>query len=504
MSLKSFIAKKGANYYANKIKRWSKDPFSYQEKIFREHLSVGKNTLFGKAHNFDTIKNYEDFKRAVPLRDYDGFHPYIEKIIAGEQDVLWKGMPKFMVKSSGTTLGTKFIPVSQEGMPTFINAGRQTLAMYIAETGNVTWVDGSMIFIQASPVLEQMGAVKVGRMSGIVYSHIPGYLRKNLTPTYETNTIEDWEEKLTKICEETLEKDMTVIGGIPPWALMYFERLLEMTGKSTVKEIFPNFELYVYGGLNFAPYREQFRKIIGSDDVAFLEMYNASEGFIAFQDKLDVEGMLLNLDGGIFYEFVPANEIHNENPTRLRLEDVKLDVNYAIILNNNSGFWGYIIGDTVRFVSKNPYRIAFTGRIKHFISAFGEHVIGEEVDEAIRLVAEEENIGIIEFTVAPQVTPKDGQLPCHEWFIEFVEMPKDLKNFVLKMDNILRKKNIFYDNLINSAALRPLIITPVPKDGFRKYMKSKGKLGGQNKMPRLANSREYADGIIKVLELDIV
>ncbi len=500
MSLKSFIAKLMAQYYAGKVAKWRSNPLAYQDRVFEYNLSVGRNTLYGKDHGLDKVKNYEDFRKAVPLQEYEGLKGYIEKIKAGEQNVLWKGLPKYFAKTSGTTSGVKYIPVSEEGMPTFISAGRLALAMYTHETGNASWVDGGLIFIQGSPELNKVGAVQAGRMSGITYHHIPKYLRRNLTPSYETNILEDWELKVDRICEETLQRDMTVIGGIPPWVLMYFERLMEKTGKKSISEIFPNFQVYPYGGVNFVPYKEQFQKAIGKD-IAYVEMYNASEGFIAFQDKQGVEGMLLNLDGGIFYEFVPADEIHDENPTRLTLKDVELGKNYAIILNTNSGLWGYIIGDTVKFVSKDPYRIIVTGRTKHFISAFGEHVITEEVDEALQLVAHEAGVGILEFTVAPQVNPPDGSLPYHEWFVEFSETPKDMKSFAEKVNALLCEKNIYYRDLIVGNMLQPLIIRVVPKDGFRHYMKARGKLGGQNKMPRLANTREYADDLIEVLEL---
>lgn len=502
MSIKSFIAKRVARLYANKIKKWRNDPFTYQDSIFSYNLSVGAQTVFGKDHGLDQVNNYEDYKKAVPLREYESFRDYVDRIIAGEKDVLWKGMPKYMAKTSGTTSGVKYIPVSEEGMPTFINAGRIALAMYINETGDASWVNGGLIFIQGSPELQQVGAVTAGRMSGITYHHIPSYFRKNLTPTYATNIIDDWETKVDKICDETLQKDMTVIGGIPPWVLMYFEQLIKKTGKKTVGEIFPNFNVYVYGGVNFTPYRNQFRDAIGRD-IAYIETYNASEGFIAFQDEQSAEGMLLNVDGGIFYEFVPAEEIHDENPTRLRLQEVEVGPNYAIILNTNSGLWGYIIGDTVRFVSVNPYRVVVTGRTKHFISAFGEHVISEEVDDAIQTVADQLKLGIIEFTVAPQVNPKPGELPYHEWFVEFVEEPANLSAFAAQVDKILCEKNIYYKDLIQGSMLQPLIIRPIPKDGFRNYMKSKGKLGGQNKMPRLSNDRKYAEELIAVLGLEV-
>ena len=500
MSLKSSIAKLLAPYYAHQVAKWRAAPHEFQKRVFETNLAVGRDTLYGKDHGFDKVKTYEDFKKAVPLRDYEGFRDYVEKIKTGEHNVLWKGLPKYFAKTSGTTSGVKYIPVSAEGMPTFISAGRLCFAMHTHASGNADWIKGGMIFIQGSPELNQTGAVPSGRMSGITYNHVPKYLRRNLTPSFQTNIIDDWETKVDRIVEETLQRDMTVIGGIPPWVLMYLERCLEKSGKSTIAEVFPNFQIYPYGGTSISAYKDQFEKIVGKD-LVYMEMYNASEGFIAFQDFQGDEGLLLNLDGGIFYEFVPADEIDNPNPTRVGLRDVEIGKNYAIILNTNSGLWGYIIGDTIKFVSKDPYRVIVTGRTKHYISAFGEHVISEEVDESLHTVAHEEGAGVIEFTVAPQVTPRDGSLPYHEWFVEFAKEPADLKAFAAKVDKLMCEKNIYYRDLITGKMLQPLIIRPVPKDGFRTYMKARGKLGGQNKMPRLANHREYADDLIEVLKL---
>lgn len=502
MSLKSALTKPVARFLSMGIRKWRSRPIETQEKVFKNNLAVGKKTAFGRDHGLDNVQSYEDFKKAVPIRDYEGLRPYIERITKGEQNVLWKGSPLYYAKTSGTTSGIKYIPVSKEGMPTFISAGRSALAMYVMESGETAWVNGGMIFIQGSPELQKIGAVNAGRMSGITYHHIPAYLRRNLTPTYETNTIEDWETKLDAIIDETLKRDMTVIGGIPPWVLMYFERLLERTGKKTVAEVFPNFHIYMFGGVNFTPYKPQFEKIIGKQ-VAYINTYTASEGFIAFTDTQqdDDAVMLLNVSSGIFYEFIPADELYNDNPTRITLKDVKVGVNYAIILNSNSGLWGYLIGDTVKFVSTDPYRLMVTGRTKHFTSAFGEHVIAEEVETAMKTVAEAEGIGVIEFTVAPQVNPSNNEAPYHEWFVEFVEQPNNLKAFAQKIDDLVVEQNVYYRDLIEGNMLQPLIIRVVPKDGFRNYMKSKGKLGGQNKVPRLSNTREVANDLIRVLDL---
>jgi hypothetical protein len=468
-----------------------------QQAILEELIKVGRNTDFGRDHKFDQVNSYEDFKQAVPIRDYEQFKGYIEKVKQGRQNVLWKGRPIYFAKTSGTTSGVKYIPISKDSISNHINSARNALLCHIAQTGNSAFTNGKMIFLSGSPELERIGDVPTGRLSGIVNHHIPSYLRKNQLPSYETNCIEDWETKLDKIVEETLKQDMTLISGIPPWMQMYFDRLNEKTGKKII-DLFPNFSVMVYGGVNFEPYRSRLYESIGKK-IPGIETFPASEGFFAFQDSQEAEGLLLNTDSGIFFEFIPANEIHNENPTRLSLKDVKLGENYALIINNNAGLWGYNIGDTVKFVSLEPYRLVVTGRIKHFISAFGEHVIGEEVEFSLMKAAREEGLHINEFTVAPMVS-QDGGKSFHEWFIEFEHVPADLDTFALRVDQNLREKNIYYDDLITGNILQPLRIRTVKKNGFIDYMKSIGKLGGQNKVPRLSNDRKLADELMNYVD----
>ncbi len=465
-----------------------------QQKIFQELLKTGSKTIFGTDHKMGEVKTYDDFKQAVPIRDYEQYKPYIEQIKQGKHNVLWKGQPIYFAKTSGTTSGIKYIPISNDSIPNHINTARNALLCYMAESGNNKFADGKMIFLSGSPELERIGGIPTGRLSGIVNHHIPKYLRTNQLPTYETNCIEEWENKLDKIVEETMNQDMTLISGIPPWVQMYFDRLMQLTEKN-IKDLFPNFSLLVHGGVNFEPYKAKLFDSIGKK-IDTIETFPASEGFFAFQDSQKEEGLLLNTNSGIFFEFIPAVEIHNENPTRLSLKDVKAGENYALIINNNAGLWGYNIGDTVKFLSINPFRIVVTGRIKHFISAFGEHVIGEEVEYSLMKAAEEEGVRITEFTVAPMIQ-KDGDKSFHEWFVEFEKVPGNLQEFAVKVDNNLRKKNIYYDDLITGNILRQLKIKPVQKNGFIEYMKSVGKLGGQNKVPRLSNDREVADELEK-------
>lgn len=465
-----------------------------QDAILKELLKVGKTTEFGKEHGLDKVGSYNEYRQAIPVRDYESFKPYVEKVKEGKHNILWKGKPIYFAKTSGTTSGVKYIPITKESIPNHINTARNALLCYMAETGNTAFADGKLIFLSGSPELERVGGIPTGRLSGIVNHHVPKYLRSNQLPSYETNCIEDWETKLDKIVEETVNQDMTLISGIPPWVQMYFDRLMERSGKK-IKELFPNFSVLVHGGVNFEPYKAKLFESIGQT-IHDIETFPASEGFFAFQDTQTEEGLLLNTNSGIFFEFVPAAEIFNENPTRLSLHDVKVGENYALIINNNAGLWGYNIGDTIKFVSTDPYRIVVTGRTKHFISAFGEHVIGEEVEQSLLKAAQEENVHITEFTVAPMIQQEEGK-SCHEWFIEFENEPPNLEAFALKIDNHLRDKNIYYDDLISGNILQPLRIRPVKKKGFIDYMKSIGKLGGQNKVPRLSNDRKIADELIK-------
>lgn len=491
MGIRSVLSKPFASYVVGKQKQWAGKAGDTQQKIFQYLVSTASNTKFGKDHNFSSIKTYEDFKRNVPVRDYEGLKEYIEKVVKGEQDILWPGLPQYFAKTSGTTSGVKYIPISKDSIGFHINGARDALLNYVHNTGKSLFLDGKLMFLSGSPEMEKKNGIYVGRLSGIVNHHVPGYLRSNQKPSYETNCMDDWEAKLDKIIDETLGERMTLISGIPPWAQMYFDRIVARTGKP-IKDVFPDFSLFVYGGVNFEPYRAKLFDTIGKK-VDSIETYPASEGFIAFQDQLGEEGLLMLLNSGIFYEFIPADEYFNENPTRLSIEEVKLGVNYAVIMNTNAGLWGYSIGDTVKFVSKDPYRIVVTGRIKHFISAFGEHVIGEEVEKAMKAaLSKHPEAEIVEFTVAPQVTPQEG-IPYHEWFIEFSQEPRDKEAFTKDLDEALVKLNVYYKDLITGNILTTLKIASLRKDAFRDYMKSQGKLGGQNKVPRLSNDRKLAD-----------
>lgn len=467
-----------------------------QEEVLKRLLFEANNTAFGNDHHFKNISNHIEWTQAVPVRDYEELIPYMERVKAGELSVLWPGMPKYFCKTSGTTSGTKYIPLTQASLPNHIGSARNALLNYIGETGKSNFVDGKMIFLQGSPELDRLDSgIPYGRLSGIVANHVPAYLQKNRMPSYATNCIEDWETKVNRIVEETSRKDMRLISGIPSWVQMYFELLLEKTGKQTIKEIFPNFELFVFGGVNFAPYKSRFAELIG-EEIPTIELYPASEGFLAYQDSQEAEGLRLNINSGIYFEFIKAEEYFTENPKRYALHEVELSVNYALILSNNAGLWAYSIGDTVKFVSLNPFRILVTGRIKHFTSAFGEHVIGEEVDRAMTHALTQLNFSVNEFHVAPQVQPSEG-LPYHEWVVEFNGEVPDLNALQELLDNKMQEQNVYYKDLIVGSVLQKLKITPVIIGAFNAYMKSQGKLGGQNKIPRLANDRKLADALLQ-------
>lgn len=503
MGIRATLIRPFAKHIARQIDSWSKEAVPIQQRLLPALLAKAEKTAFGKEHGLSAKMDYAAFRESVPVRDYEALRPWIDRIIGGERDVLWPGRPRYFAKTSGTTSGVKYIPITRDSLPNHFGTARNALFNYYARTGKGAWLDGKMIFLSGSPELEEVGGIPTGRLSGIANHLVPAWLRTNQLPSYRTNCIEDWETKLDAIVDETLGADMRLISGIPPWVQMYYERLLERSGKRTVLEVFPNYSVFVYGGVNFEPYRAKLEELVGGR-IDSVETYPASEGFIAFQDSQTQPGLLLNVDSGIFFEFVPAEEIFNEHPTRLSLAEVELGVNYALLLTSNAGLWAYNIGDTVEFVSLDPPRIRVTGRIKHFISAFGEHVIGKEVEEAMRLACEATGASIVDFTVAPQVNPPEGGLPYHEWFVEFASPPADLEAFAKRLDQEMVRQNIYYRDLIEGHILRPLVVRPLRRDAFRKFMKARGKLGGQNKTPRLANDRQYAEGLAPyVLQADL-
>ena len=490
----NFIKKKIALIWAKKhvkqTENFKQNAVEDQEKLLISLVKTAEKTLFGREHQFEAIKNVQDFQNQVKIADYEDLKPYIEKVKKGQRNILWTDTPEYFAKTSGTTSGSKYIPISKEGMPYQIAAAQSAIFHYISQKNNADFVAGKMIFLQGSPELEEINGIKTGRLSGIVAHHIPNYLQKNRLPSLKTNLIEDWETKVDEIVKETEKENMTLISGIPPWLIMYFEKLIERNGKK-ITELFPNLQLIITGGVNFEPYREKMNKLLGKP-VDTIQTFPASEGFFAFQDDYQNEGLLLLTNHGIFYEFVPLEEYGKPDAKRLTLKDSDLHKDYALILTTNSGLWAYSIGDVVRFISKNPYRVVVSGRTKHFTSAFGEHVIAFEVEEAMKATVEKFPAQITEFHLAPQVNPTEG-LPYHEWFIEFEKEPENLEIFSNNLDEEMRNRNTYYDDLISGNILKPLIISKLKRNAFQDYAKSEGKLGGQNKIPRLANDRKIGD-----------
>lgn len=495
MSLKSIAAKVFAKNVARKTEKWVKDPINTQDKVFAELIAKGSKTKFGKDHKFEEINSHGDFVRQVPIRDYEELKPYVEKVVKGNESILWPGKPKYFAKTSGTTSGVKYIPITKESIKYQIEASRNAILNYIHETGNSGFVNGKMIFLQGSPEMNEKNGIKIGRLSGISAHYVPNYLQKNRLPSWDTNCIDDWETKVDAIVDETINENMTVIAGIPSWVQMYFEKLNRKSGKK-IGALFNDFQLFIYGGVNYEPYRAKFEALIGRK-VDSIELFPASEGFFAYQNSQKEKGMLLLLNSGIFYEFVKAGDFFENNPKRLILKDVELDVDYVMIISTNAGLWAYNLGDTVRFISLNPFKIIVSGRIKHFISAFGEHVIAKEVEEAMKEAIEATGAKVNEFTVAPQITPETNELPYHEWLVEFEETPKNLSKFIETLDKSLQKQNSYYFDLMVGKILQTLKVTKIKKDGFKDYMKSIGKLGGQNKVQRLGNDRKVADALIE-------
>ncbi len=494
MPIKSTLAQWLARRSVAQVLHAAKDPASTQARVLQKLLAGGRHTAFGRDHRLGDVSDHASLVEAVPLRDYEGIRPYIERTAAGEADVLWPGRPLYLCKTSGTTSGAKYIPITKASLANQIGSTKRALFTYIARTGNATFVDGKMIFLQGSPVLDRKGAIPTGRLSGIVANHVPHYLQRNRLPTYATNSIADWEEKVEAIVEETMHADLRLISGIPAWVQMYFERLLDHTGKAHVRDVFPDFSLFVYGGVNYAPYRSRLESLIGGP-VDSLELFPASEGFLAYQDQGPGEGLLLVLGDGIYHEFIPLSELGTPGARRLSIGQVEVGVNYALVLHTNAGLWGYELGDTIRFVSLDPPRILITGRTKHYTSAFGEHVIGEEVEGALRTAMALYPCEVAEFTVAPQLTPPGGEHPYHEWFIEFAAPPVDLEQFAMAMDTALQGRNPYYKDLITGNVLRPLVITPVARGSFTAWMKARGMNDAQSKVPRLANDRRYVEGL---------
>jgi len=490
MNIKQHIAAAWGAYAARQYRKKEKNAVKDQCRWLKKLIKEGRRTRFGREHDFDSVRDYDEYKKAVRPRTYEDFKPYIDRIVNGAKNELWPGRPLYFAKTSGTTSGTKYIPISRQSMPFHVKAARDMLLLYLHKTGNTDFLTGKMIFLQGSPLLRSTGGIPTGRLSGIAAHYVPKYFQKQRLPSWETNIIEDWTVKIERIVNETLGQDMTLVSGIPSWVQHYFEKLIERAGKP-VGEIFPRLSVLIHGGVNFEPYRKKFAALLGRK-IDMLETYPASEGFIAFRSDPGARDLMLLTDHGIFYEFIPMDKIREEGDHRIPLAEVKPGIDYALLLTTNAGLWSYMIGDVVRFTSVRPYRLQVTGRVNHFISAFGEHVIAKETETALSRAAAKTGAVINAFSVAPQITPAKG-LPYHEWLIEFEQEPENPALFRDILDQSMQKQNIYYADLIKGKILRPPVISFVRKGGFHHYMAAAGKLGGQNKIPVLKNDRSLAD-----------
>lgn len=492
--LDSRIVLSVAKRISSKVKRAVANPFAAQDATFNHLISRAKNTRFGREHDFHSISHYKDFKRHVPLRDYEALKPYINAIIAGESDVLWPGRPIFFAQTSGTASGNKYIPITTDFLQPYRTSAINAMCVYIAETGDAASVMGKLFYFAQNIETDRFNGVSVRPISGIAQAHTPRLFRKRFLPSDKANSINDFEKKIDISVEETVHEDVTLISGIPAWVQFYCNKLIERTGKP-IKDIFPRFSLLVHGGVSIEPYRANLYNSIGKK-VNTTELYPASEGFIGFQGSRKEPGLLLNLSTDIFYEFVPADEIFSASPTRVCLRDVETGVNYAAILNTSAGLWGYVLGDVIKFISKNPYRFIVAGRTAELISTAGEHLIAEDVESALADILKETGVRVIEFTVAPHSHPESG-LPYHEWFIEFEKRPAKPAWFATRLNRLIGERNFNYRLLFEGKVILPLKIMMVSKGTFAQYMKSIGKLGGQNKVPRLSNDRKIADAMMK-------
>ncbi|MDH3381620.1 MAG: GH3 auxin-responsive promoter family protein [Flavobacteriaceae bacterium] len=488
----------------HQIDLFLKYPYEVQKELLNRLLYTAEDTEFGEKYDFTTIKNYKTFAERVPIQQYESFEPLIERVRQGEQNIFWPTSIKWFAKSSGTTNAkSKFIPVSDESLEEcHFNIGKDLLCLYLSNNEDTELFVGKGLRLGGSSSIHEDKHSYFGDLSAIIIENLPFWADINTSPKQKTALMSEWEAKMEAIVEETIQEDITSLYGVPSWMLVMCNKVLEKTGKQNLLEVWPNLEVYFHGGVNFNPYREQFKKLIPSDKFKYYETYNASEGFFAIQDQNNSDELLLMLDYGIFYEFIPMNNFNGENSIAIQLEQVKLNTNYALVITTNAGLWRYLIGDTIKFTSLNPHRIKITGRTKHFINTFGEELIIDNTEEAIKKACLETNAVVIEYTVAPIYM--DGQQSGgHEWIIEFSEVPANLDYFTNVIDDTLKSINSDYEakRYLNMTLAFPKI-NIARKNLFYDWLKQKGKLGGQNKIPRLSNSREFIEELFGLMEVN--
>ena len=481
------------------IDNFMHNPIDTQQQVFNQLIGSAQFTEYGKKYNFERIDSISDFQKIVPINDYETLKPYIQRILEGTQNVLWPSPITWFAKSSGTTSDkSKFIPVSKESLDdTHFRGGRDVLALYLKENPKSELTSGKCLVLGGSHQINQLNAASFfGDLSAVMLQNMPLAGQLFRLPELSIALMTEWEDKIERMAHSTINENVTYIAGVPTWTIVLIKRILEITGATNLLEIWPNLELYIHGGVNFTPYRRQFEQFIPSPYMSYRETYNASEGFFAAQDRDDEDGMLLFLNHGIFYEFMPQSEYGSENPRTLTLKEVELYKNYAIVISTNGGLWRYLVGDTVQFTSLNPFRIKVTGRLKHFINAFGEEVIVDNADNAIAAACAETGATVVDYSAAPVYMTGENN-GAHEWIIEFDHLPVSLETFTVLLDKSLQAINSDYEaKRYKDMALRMPLVHAMPRDGFKKWLKDKGKLGGQHKVPRLNNERKYLEEML--------
>lgn len=503
MSVFNSILGKYLRSRMRRIEWFMEKPHEAQEAWFQKLIRNARNTEWGKKYDYLSIKTQKDFANIVPIQDYESLKPYIERMMLGEKNILWQGSTKWFAKSSGTTSDkSKFIPVSQEHhQKCLIQGTKDTLSLYYHNNPNANIFQGKGIVMGgASELFDKYPKTKYGDVSALMLEYMPAIAKYFYTPDMKTALMKDWEPKIKRIAEITSKENVTNLGGVPTWTIVLFREILEQTGKENILEVWPNLEIYIHGGVSFTPYHEQFQQFLPSDQVHLLEIYNASEGYFSIQSDLKQDDMLLLLDNGIYYEFLPTSEWGKDEPKAIPLSAVEIGQNYAIVISTNSGLWRYMPGDTMKFTSTSPYKIKITGRTKHFINAFGEEVMIENTDKALAMTCREMVASVQEYTVAP-IYIKGDDKGGHEWLIEFDNPPKDLEAFSRLLDKNLQAVNSDYEaKRYKDMALDCLTIHSLPSGTFHSWLKGKGKYGGQNKVPRLANHRKYLEEILEMVD----
>ena len=486
-----------------RMEQWMTDPIATQRDVLQDLVTHGQFAEIGRQYGFKNLFSIRDFKKSIPIVEYDAIKPFIDRMMKGENNLLWNTPVNWFAKSSGTTSDkSKFIPITNESLnDCHYQAAKDVLTMYYNFNPDSDLLTGRGLVIGGSHQMSVINDdIQYGDLSAVLLQNAPVWSSWIRTPDLSIALLDEWENKLEQLAQSTIEENVTSISGVPTWTMLLIRRVLEMSGKDTLKEVWPNLELYIHGGVSFLPYREQFKKLIG-EDIHFMEIYNASEGFFAAQDSPDADGMLLLLEHGIFYEFMPIEEYGRVNPITIGLKDVQIGAQYALVISTNGGLWRYLVGDTIQFTTAYPFRIKVTGRVKHFINTFGEEVMVDNTDRAIAAVCKKMGVVVLDYTVGP-VFFSEGTNGCHEWLIAFENAPQNLNEFGFELDVALKSVNSDYEaKRHKDIALRCPIIKSLPKDTFNKWLYSKGKMGGQHKIPRLSNDRKLIEEILSFAEL---